>query len=82
MSYSHGGRVTSVPELPFNGFQGLEGPWKGFEVHPPVLLEADLPKTAQTGNVTTSDAGELAKGKCVHVAYLNFFCCRLKVYFA
>lgn len=29
--------MTSVLELPFNGFQGLEGPWKGFEVHAPVL---------------------------------------------
>lgn len=44
-------------------------------------LEADLPKTVQTGTVATFEAGQLAESKCFCGSKVNFFCCRSKAYF-
>lgn len=62
--------MPSVLELPFYGFQGLEGPGK--------VLRCTL----QIGAGTTSESGQLAEGKCFRQSNLNFFCCEPKAYFA
>lgn len=62
--------------------KGWRGPWKGLEVHPPVL-KADLTQAnpdRECDPLLRQDSS--LKGKCFCGSNLNFFCRTSNVYFA